>query len=549
VSNQRPEPASLVLGPLLRYVGSTTATVWVKTSAPTTVEVLGHTAETFTVHGHHYALVVIEGLTPGTVTPYDVRLGERRVWPVDDERPASAIHTREHERQARLVFGSCRVMAPSIPPYTLSPDKDKEGMGVDALWAYSRRLQGGQAEWPDGLVLLGDQMYVDAVSPGTLEFIRSRRDVSQPPGEAIADFEEYTHLYAESWSDPEIRWLLSTVPSTMIFDDHEVNDDWNISSAWVEDARRLPWWDERVTAAFTAYWIYQHLGNLAPPELAEEVMFRRVFDHEDAGAMLRDCARQWDRESAESRWAYHRDFGRSRVLVVDSRAARVLTDGRRDMVDEGEWAWIAEHAHGDFDHLVIVSTLPIFLPLGIHHLEAWNEAVCDGRWGRLAAKVGEKIRRAGDLEHWAAFNRSFEQMLDLLRDVAAGRGGSAPASVVLLSGDVHTTYAVEVDLAAPDVTSRVVQVVCSPFRNQMPPRQRRLVRAAGSRLAAAVLGRLARWARVAPPTASWRYVEQRTFDNAIGELRLDGPSAAVHLFRSTDADGGSLEPIRDLTIT
>src|SRR6185312_12479571 len=121
----------------------------------------------------------------------------------------------------------------------------------------------------------------------------------------------------------------------------------------------------------------------------------------------------------------------------------------------------------------------------------------------------------------------------------AGRGGSAPASVVLLSGDVHTTYAVEVDLAAPDVTSRVVQVVCSPFRNQMPPRQRRLVRAAGSRLAAAVLGRLARWAGVTPPTASWRYVEQRTFDNAIGELRLDGSSAAVHLFRSTAADGGS----------
>ncbi|MFL6100301.1 MAG: alkaline phosphatase D family protein [Actinomycetales bacterium] len=549
MSNQRPEPATLVLGPLLRYVGTTTATVWVKTSAPATVEVLGHRAQTFTVHGHHYALVVIEDLTPGTVTPYDVRLGDRRVWPVDGARPQCAIHTRHHERRARLVFGSCRVMAPSVPPYTLPPDQHKEGMGVDALWAYARRLQGGQADWPDALVLLGDQMYVDEVSPGTLEFIRSRRDVRQPPGEAVADFEEYTQLYAESWSDPEIRWLLSTVPSTMIFDDHEVQDDWNISSAWVEDVRRLTWWDDRVTAAFSAYWIYQHIGNLAPPELAEEVMFRRVFEHEDAGSMLRERARQWDRESAQSRWAYYRDFGRSRVLVVDSRAARVLTDGRRAMVDEGEWAWITDHARGDFDHLVIVSTLPMFLPWGIHHLEAWNEAVCEGRWGRLAARLGEKIRRAGDLEHWAAFNHSFEQMLDLLRDVAAGRGGAAPASVVLLSGDVHTTYAVEVDLDAPDVSGRVVQVACSPFRNQMPPHQRRVVRAAGSRLAGAVFGRLARWAGVAPPTASWRYIEQRTFDNAIGELRLDGSSATVQLFRATAAGGGSLEPIRQLTIS
>lgn len=542
------DSSRLVLGPILRYVGTTTATVWVETRGPAVVEIARHQARTFQVHGHHYALVLIEHLTPGTVTPYDVRLDGERVWPPSDGRPPCAIHTREGERQARLVFGSCRVAAPSTPPYTLSPAEHPEGMGVDALRAYGFRLQSGAAPWPDGLVLLGDQVYVDEVSPKTLAFIRSRRDVREPPGETVADFEEYTRLYEESWSEPEIRWLLSTVPSTMIFDDHEVCDDWNISQAWLDEMRSLSWWDERVTAAFSAYWVYQHLGNLAPPDLAEEQMFREVFEHEDAGAALRARAYQWDRESASSRWAYHRDFGRSRVLVIDSRAARVLAGGRRDMVDTGEWEWISEHARGSFDHLVIVSTLPVFMPHGIYHLESWNEAVCAGRWGRLAARAGERLRRAADLEHWAAFNSSFEKLADLLREVVSGRGGEPPASVVLLGGDVHTTYVAEVDLGV-DSRSKVFQITCSPFRNQMPPRQRRIVQAAGSAFSARVFGRLARWAGVRPPSASWSYAVDRSFDNSIGELSLDGPAADVCLYRALPDAGGSLELIDDRSLS
>ena len=59
--------ADLILGPMLRDVGPTSATIWVETDAPCTVEVLGHRARTFTVAGHHYALVIVEGLGTGLV--------------------------------------------------------------------------------------------------------------------------------------------------------------------------------------------------------------------------------------------------------------------------------------------------------------------------------------------------------------------------------------------------------------------------------------------------------------------------------------------------
>ena len=543
------EPAELVLGPLLRYAGTESASFWVETSAPCEVEILGHRAATFTVEGHHFALVLVDNLQPGSVVAYEVRLNGRLVWPLDDGRPPCVVRTRSQERQVRLVFGSCRIGDPQ-PTSTEPPwPNELERTGIDALRTYSCQLQRGELEWPDALLLLGDQVYADEVSPATADFIRSRRDTDAPPGVEVADFEEYTRLYRESWSDPEIRWLLSTVPSVMIFDDHDVHDDWNISWAWVAEMRRTSWWEARITGAFMSYWVYQHIGNLSPPELAEEELLRQVQADTDAGPRLREWAHRWDRESAASRWAFYRDFGDTRLLVVDSRAARVLSDEQREMIDEDEWNWLIEHSLGDFDHLVIASTLPVFMAPGIHHLEAWNEAVCAGRWGRVAARLSEQLRRAVDLEHWSAFNTSFERLCDWLRRIAKGTEATRPpATIVLLGGDVHNASVSRVDLGTGSESSRVFQIVCSPFRNPLSATQRRIVRLTGSRGAARIFALLARLAHVPPPSAQWTFIRRPSFDNSIGELTLDERAAQVTIQRSA-CEGENAERLRPLHIT
>ncbi len=114
------------------------------------------------------------------------------------------------------------------------------------------------------------------------------------------------------------------------------------------------------------------------------------------------------------------------------------------MVDDAEWDWIAEHAVGGHDHLLIGTSVPWLLGPALHYLEAWDEAVAGGAWGRLGSWAGEKLRRANDLEHWAAFNASFERLAELQRSVGAGERGEAPASIVTLSGDVHHAYLFEV---------------------------------------------------------------------------------------------------------
>ena len=75
----------LVLGPLIRYVDQTSASIWVETTDDAHVTVrAGHRAwgaRTFAVHGHHYALVEAEDLEPGTITPYSVEVDGSTVWP------------------------------------------------------------------------------------------------------------------------------------------------------------------------------------------------------------------------------------------------------------------------------------------------------------------------------------------------------------------------------------------------------------------------------------------------------------------------------------
>jgi hypothetical protein len=50
-------------------------------------------------------------------------------------------------------------------------------------------------------------------------------------------------------------------------------------------------WRERVTGALMAYFLYQHLGNLSPPQLAEESLIHELQRDDDGGPRLRERAR------------------------------------------------------------------------------------------------------------------------------------------------------------------------------------------------------------------------------------------------------------------
>ncbi|GGQ45591.1 alkaline phosphatase D family protein [Streptomyces flaveolus] len=535
--------ARLRLGPLLRYNDGSSATIWAETSRPCTAEVrcadgANGTARTFQIAGHHYVLVPVTGLTPGTATEYEVLLDGARVWPPPDSRfPPSVIATPAGDEGVRVVFGSCRWAAP--------PAGGKDPVGPDALDSLSARVAADPAgARPDVLLLLGDQVYADEVSDATRRWIAGRRDLAEPPGDQVADYAEYTRLYDESWSDPEVRWLLSTVPSCMVFDDHDVIDDWNTSAAWVDDMRATDWWRERILSGLMSYWVYQHLGNLSPAELAADPLYAAVRATPDGTDALRDFAARADTDPASVRWSYRRDFGRVRLVMVDSRAARVLAEDRRSMLDPGEAAWLREQVldgrdDGDeapYDHLLIGTSLPWLLPHLVHDLETWNASVCGGERGARWARLGERIRRGADLEHWPAFPASFDALAGLIAD--AGTGPGAPATVSVLSGDVHHAYVAEPSWPGRDPDARVVQLTCSPVHNSVPLSMRLGFRFGWSAPARALGRRIARHGRCSPPAVSWRRTGGPWFGNQLMTLTLRGRSARLRLEKArSERDG------------
>ncbi|MGH3761158.1 alkaline phosphatase D family protein [Actinophytocola sp.] len=539
---------NLLLGPLLRHVDTTSATVWVETDRPCTVEVAGRSAQTFQVAGHHYALVVVTGLEPATCTPYEVRLDGEKEWPLpDSDMPPSQIRTFPDGGDPRflMMFGSCRMPESDDPA-------ERRRIGPDALAAYASRMHAeDERDWPDSLFLVGDQVYADETTKATQEWMSRRRSLDQPPGTEVTDFEEYTRLYHESWSSPLVRWLMSTVPTSMIFDDHDVRDDWNTSQTWRDEKEKTSWWRTRERGALASYWIYQHIGNLSPADLEAEEIYGKVIElgrDGDAANILHefaDRARQETNGRKGTRWSYRRDFGNVRLLVIDTRSGRILSGGARSMVSDGEFDWIEEHADGDYDHLLIGSSLPWLMPHAISHIQSMNEVACrrPGWRGWLA----ETLRQTADLEHWPSFRASSDRLARLILRIAKGD----VATVCVLSGDVHHVYAARATFPER-VRAAVFQLTCSPVHNQVPALMRPLFTIAWWRPVAAIWRWLAhRSPHIDPMPVEWTKVSGPYYGNAIATLRTTGRSAEVVVERAeATADGPPrLTPVTTVPLT
>jgi hypothetical protein len=128
-------------------------------------------------------------------------------------------------------------------------------------------------------------------------------------------------------------------------------------------------------------------------------------------------------------------------------------------------------------------------------------------------------------------------MAALLEDAATGRRGDPPATICLLGGDVHHAFLAEVAFRrSAQARSRVVQAVCSPFRNDLDRRERRVLRFAASRPGRAIGRVLAATARVEQPTIRWRVTDGPYFDNQVATLRIRGRALEVDIDKTLPGD-------------
>ena len=229
----------LVLGPMLRHVDETSASIWVETRDAGTVEVRALAVGPARARSGCTTITTRSSRSTGSSPTRRCRTrSPSTVWwrPDADPRPdvrypASVIATRVPGRRLRMAYGSCRTSAPYDGTATARTAWTRCARSP-SRWRRAARSA------PTCCCSSATRCYADLTSKQMQDFIRSRRDIREEPGKELKDYEEYAHLYQLAWSDAANRWLLSTVPTAMIFDDHDVRDDWNASLDWKKEMGR-----------------------------------------------------------------------------------------------------------------------------------------------------------------------------------------------------------------------------------------------------------------------------------------------------------------------
>lgn len=334
----------------------------------------------------------------------------------------------------------------------LLPDNNVTGELRDQFFGGTKKPVFTSANAQNHLMSLGEMlaMYLLVWSPNCWKFL----DLSRPPsvkGEAHqARYEEELHaINAFRQTLPQAARVMAHLPVAMIFDDHDVTDDWNLTIAWEQAAYDHPLSHRVIGNALLAYLICQGWGNA--PEHFEDTLMQRVEQTlHNPGAPghteLIDELFHFDQ------WHYHWETTPS-LIVLDTRTQRWRSE-RSIYSPSGlmDWEAITDLQHILLDHkaVIMVSPAPVF---GVKLIEIIQSIFTFFRHPLMV-----------DAENWMAHRGAAYALLNLFRHKRT------PRNFVILSGDVHYSFAYNVKLRGHHHSPDIWQITSSGIRNEFPPR-------------------------------------------------------------------------------
>jgi hypothetical protein len=245
---------------------------------------------------------------------------------------------------------------------------------------------------------------------------------------------------------PAVLRVLANVPVYMVFDDHDVTDDWNISAEWRRKVEGSATGRRVVANALAAYWAFQGWGN--EPAAFDDAFLKTVAGGPEAGST--------PDESFDSallsfdRWSYWVPTD-PRTIVLDTRtersydsdlgAARLIGPGELDRVKS-----LAQEAQVvPPGPAVLVSPVPVF---GLE-LQERRQKFLEGKLGPYAI----------DFEEWHSnLHGLTDLMCCLVEDVGL-------TCCVMLSGDVHYGMSADATFTVGHAELRTAQLVSSSFKH------------------------------------------------------------------------------------
>ena len=291
----------------------------------------------------------------------------------------------------------------------------------------------------------------------------------------------------------KVRRALANVPTYMIFDDHEVTDDWYVTRQWKDRVLGGPKGGLGPTVlrnGMLSYALFQGWGN-APDAFEGTVpsggdkpgrqLLDRIADLFPANATPHSHSTTTDAidellgltgQDPKVEWHYRVPGPKHEVLVLDTRTTRSFSAQSRITPPRLVSALALERQvpkgplPSGKDVLLVVSPVPVlgvpaidelFQPLADRLLDAVH--MVETPYTGTAEKPGVAGREFIDVEAWAATPEGLEALLERL----------APyRRVVLLSGDVHYAFSAEMSYWRGGETARFAQFTSSPSKNNWP---------------------------------------------------------------------------------
>jgi hypothetical protein len=308
-----------------------------------------------------------------------------------------------------------------------------------------------------------------------------------------ANFKEHqSRLSSFLKSLPYVRKALANISVLMIFDDHDVTDDWFITREWAKVSLLNGTTSRRyILNALLAYVVFQDWGNKVQKYASGNGA--KILEHLDlrsrnnylskvhlrpnphAGELesivlpvfVDDSKNPKDPSSVlinKFRWDYQIDFNSFALIVLNTRTERQyyekekpLANLIRQIVPEGQF--------NSEKLAVVVSPVPVFANVP---LEIGQEQLQRGTSDVVMAIASRKTDNIGmfekDQESWSFSGRGFGRLLDFL---------SRFKKVLILSGDVHHSYTAHVKLwrkSGPDQyqLTNIIQSTSSALKNSTP---------------------------------------------------------------------------------
>lgn len=248
---------------------------------------------------------------------------------------------------------------------------------------------------------------------------------------------------------PKVRRLLAHLPTAMIFDDHDVTDDWNLTAEWEQTAYEHDFSKRIIGNALIGYLLCQAWGN-TPERFNGGLLKKAEQALKQAGSKIHQ---EFITELLRYEQWHYQWPTEPPVLVLDTRTRRwrseVALDKPSGLLD---WEAITELQQDliGYDAVVLVSAAPVF---GVKLIEGIQ---------KVFTFFGKPLMV--DAENWMAHRGTAYALLNLFRHP------KTPKHFVILSGDVHYSFVYEVNLRGQKNSPDIWQITSSGIKNEFPKR-------------------------------------------------------------------------------